>query len=70
MCKDGFYNSFCNATCGQCLDGQSCDKNNGTCIKGCQPHYKQPMCTGRLHFFSIDLNMSDGATHGASAANI
>ena len=51
VCKDGFYGSSCQNNCGHCLNGEHCDKRNGTCIKGCQPHFLYPLCKGNITNF-------------------
>lgn len=56
VCEDGFYNSSCTDKCGRCLNGEACDKRNGTCLKGCQPHFAYPLCRG--NFISHNLKQS------------
>ncbi|XP_046583122.1 protein draper-like [Haliotis rubra] len=34
-CPDGSYGINCTSRCGNCLDGDICDKTNGICRKGC-----------------------------------
>ena len=53
VCADHFYNSSCTAKCGNCLNKEHCDKRNGTCIKGCQPHFQYPLCTGNIQILSF-----------------
>ena len=38
-CDDGKYGLECNNSCGHCLDGDHCNKVNGTCIRGCSAGY-------------------------------
>ena len=45
-CAEGFYGKSCVDKCGHCLNGEPCDKRNGTCMKGCQPHFRYPLCKG------------------------
>lgn len=45
-CTDGFYDSNCNSTCGQCLHGEPCDKQTGHCNQGCRHKFKPPFCRG------------------------
>lgn len=48
-CIDGFYNDTCTAKCGHCKGTKPCDKDNGTCISGCEPLFKYPLCQGDLN---------------------
>ena len=54
-CLDGFHGRTCNSTCGNCTDGQPCDKDTGECLSGCRPHYEPPFCKGIV---SIPINAS------------
>ena len=45
-CQDGFYGITCNVTCGNCNDGQPCDKDTGECMNGCDSYVKPPLCKG------------------------
>ena len=48
VCINGYYGGSCENNCGYCLDGEQCDKQNGICIRGCQPHFLHPLCKGNL----------------------
>ena len=30
--------------CGHCWNHSSCEPANGTCLQGCEPGYKTPLC--------------------------
>ena len=47
VCEDGFYNTNCDAMCGQCSNDAPCNKLNGTCTEGCRPNFKNPLCQGK-----------------------
>ena len=55
-CLDGFYGSTCNATCGNCENEQSCDKDTGECVNGCKPHYELPLCKGIISISFAYIN--------------
>ena len=38
-CSDGSYGLDCMSTCGNCSQGDVCDKVNGVCPGGCQPGF-------------------------------
>lgn len=44
-CTNGKYGKQCHNDCGYCRHMNECSHINGTCVKGCKPGYKQPMCT-------------------------
>lgn len=48
VCENGYYGGSCENKCGYCLNAEQCDKQNGTCITGCQPHFLYPLCKGNL----------------------
>lgn len=48
VCKDGFYNGSCMDKCGNCQEGEPCDKQTGKCTNGCQPHFQSPFCKGAI----------------------
>lgn len=37
---------MCRSVCGHCKNGETCDKYNGTCLNGCEPNFKTPLCQG------------------------
>lgn len=45
-CEGGYYDNICRSVCGQCINGEMCDKYNGTCVNGCEPNFKTPLCQG------------------------
>ena len=47
-CNFGSYGLSCKNVCGHCLDEQTCDHTNGTCLNGCDPGYFGDLCiTGK-----------------------
>ena len=48
-CQGGFYGRTCNETCGNCANGQPCDKGTGKCLKECKPHFQVPYCKGIVY---------------------
>ena len=55
-CEKGHYGKTCMIKCGQCDNGDNCDKDSGTCPNGCKINFKPPLCIGkkRLSFlFSL-----------------
>lgn len=45
-CEDGYYDNMCRSVCGNCINRKLCDKYNGTCVNGCKPNFKTPLCQG------------------------
>lgn len=43
-CPTGFYGVDCSETCGNCRDIGQCDRNNGSCLTGCDAGYKGDLC--------------------------
>lgn len=46
-CPAGSYGDACNETCGNCRDGNTCDRVNGTCLTGCDAGYEGDLCAIR-----------------------
>lgn len=46
VCENGFYNANCTGRCGNCQNGQACDKESGNCSNGCSSNFKKPLCQG------------------------
>lgn len=44
MCPNGYFGRKCLETCGKCLDDQTCDRVNGTCLGGCHEGLKGELC--------------------------
>lgn len=45
-CEDRYHGNTCIPVCGQCINGEMCDKYNGKCVNGCEPNFKTPLCQG------------------------
>ena len=64
VCMDGYYGDNCETPCGNCLNMEVCDKQNGTCYHGCMNHFKEPKCDGKMsrnmffiaNFFTFQRN--------------
>lgn len=41
---DGYFGVNCFAKCGNCKDGELCNKTDGNCTSGCQPGWLPPLC--------------------------
>lgn len=48
-CPAGYFGENCTSKCGHCLNElATCDYISGSCIGGCKPGYKEPICnTGK-----------------------
>ena len=50
-CTPGSFGYNCSSTCGHCLNNSSCEPANGTCLQGCDPGFKTPLCiVGMKHY--------------------
>lgn len=58
-CADGYFNKDCSGTCGNCVNGEVCEKNEGRCLNGCMTNYQQPLCKGmKINKISVNYYWS------------
>ena len=55
-CASFKYGINCTELCGNCLNGDACQLETGSCTSGCEPGYTGEHCTdGGLHTACVNL---------------
>lgn len=57
MCPNDYFGRKCPEKCGKCLNDQTCDNVNGTCMDGCNKGFKGELCkTGNNLKNEVEFN--------------